>query len=38
MLCFRKFAVEKNSMDKRGGAGLKVFRRKAFVLQGRKIP
>ena len=38
MLCFGKFPVEKNSMDKREGAGLKIFRRKIFVLQGRKGP
>ena len=35
MLCFRKFPMTKKFMDKRGG--IKIFRRKIFVLQVQKI-
>ena len=38
MLCFRKFLVAKNCMDKKGGGGsIKIFRRKFFVSQYRNI-
>ena len=36
LLCFRKFLLSKNVRDKRGG-GTKIFRRKLFVSQCRKI-
>ena len=39
MLCFRKFPMTKKIMDKREGGGyggIKIFRRKIFVLQVQK--
>ena len=36
MLCFRKHPVSKKIMHKRGGA-IKIFRRKYFVPQCRKL-
>ena len=35
MLCLRKFPVAKNSMDRK--SGMKIFRRKLFVLQCRNF-
>ena len=39
MLCIRKFPVAKKFLDKGGGGGgsIKIFRRKLFVSQRRKI-
>ena len=36
VLCFRRHPLAKKILDKKGG--IKVFCRKTFVLQGRKIP
>ena len=36
MLCFRKFPVAKKFLDK-GGGSIKIYRRKPFVSQCRKI-
>ena len=37
MLCFRKFPVAKNIMDKRGGGGYQDFPSKVFCLTVPKI-
>ena len=37
MLCFRKLLVANKIMDKRGRGGIKIFRRKFFVLQCRTL-
>ena len=37
LLCFTKFLVSKMFMDKSGGGSIKIFRRKFFVSQGRKL-
>ena len=36
VMCFRRHPLAKKILEKKGG--IKVFRRKTFVLQGRKIP
>ena len=36
-MCFRKFPVAKKIMDKTGGEGIKIFCRKYFVSQFRKV-
>ncbi len=37
MQCLTKFSVAKKFMDKKGGGSIKIFRRKTFVSQCRKI-